>query len=547
MASQKALVVDDSKLARLSLRKQLQKYGLDVAVVESGQDAIKFLNNTSVDIVFMDYLMPDMNGFEALKSIKQNPRTHDVPIIMCTSREEPNYASQAISFGAADTLKKPAMDDKITAVLNNTLTVNNGNSSEKFVKNSSAPTKPVVKAKVSKRQDQQESSNNKQINALKSQVKFLSAVAAEQEQHLKQMRENLKKLEKSINIDKSALSKEISKQLSDSIEPVSIRTSNNFSLIDSLAKQQSATEQTVNNHEDVISDQLKSINIFKEILTEQNEIIATQDKKISELKVRLKEQNKNICDQTKQFEALESNISDREQLYLNLENKVSDQESIITKQSHVIKNLDSLINTPVKETEKHESTSQPAPINMEVAMSEIESQLDFKLQTAVDDAVAKKTTPEKEPSIEPFMDQIESLIDKKINSIKESLVVQKNGISDSDISDIAQFAIKEAFNQQPTVPLPASLDEEMREELIRVAEKAGKEAGISSGKKAAQALFEFNTESSLPMYSEKLGLKMNTLTHEMQEIRSGSKSMRFPIFIAVLLGIIAIILQFMPN
>ena len=118
MQIKNALVVDDSKSARFSLKKLLQKQGVQVDFAESAGDALNYLETKRPDVIFMDHLMPGMDGFEATKAIKGNPTTNDIPIIMCTSKEGTEYAEQAMSHGAVAILPKPAPEATLAAVLN---------------------------------------------------------------------------------------------------------------------------------------------------------------------------------------------------------------------------------------------------------------------------------------------------------------------------------------------------------------------------------------------------------------------------------------------
>lgn len=118
MAIKNALVVDDSKSARFSLKKLLQQQGIKTDFAESAGDALNYLSTNTPDIIFMDHLMPGMDGFEATKAIKANPDTRDIPIIMCTSKEGTDYGEQALAFGAYAILPKPAPSATLMAILN---------------------------------------------------------------------------------------------------------------------------------------------------------------------------------------------------------------------------------------------------------------------------------------------------------------------------------------------------------------------------------------------------------------------------------------------
>jgi len=106
MAFKRALVVDDSKLARVSLKKLLEEHDLAVEFAESGEDALEFLDRETVDVVFMDHHMPGMDGLEAVAAIKRNPRTATIPVMMYTTRAGEVYVSQARALGAVGVLPK---------------------------------------------------------------------------------------------------------------------------------------------------------------------------------------------------------------------------------------------------------------------------------------------------------------------------------------------------------------------------------------------------------------------------------------------------------
>ena len=106
MALKRALVVDDSKLARVALKKQLEQYDLSVALADSGEEALEYLKYHMVDVVFMDHIMPGIDGLEAVAAIKANPLTATIPVMMYTSKEGEVYVSQARALGALDVLPK---------------------------------------------------------------------------------------------------------------------------------------------------------------------------------------------------------------------------------------------------------------------------------------------------------------------------------------------------------------------------------------------------------------------------------------------------------
>ena len=106
MAQKRALVVDDSKAARVALQRMLERYDLAVEFAESGEQAIDFLKSQVVDVIFMDHSMPGMDGFEAVSVIKSDPRTALIPVMMYTAKEGEVYVGQARALGAVGVLPK---------------------------------------------------------------------------------------------------------------------------------------------------------------------------------------------------------------------------------------------------------------------------------------------------------------------------------------------------------------------------------------------------------------------------------------------------------
>lgn len=112
-----ALLVDDSKSARFALRKLLERNGLRVDIAENAEQALGYLNDNRPDVIFMDHLMPGMDGFEAVKILKNQPGTASIPVVMCTSKDGDAYMAEAHAIGAVDILSKPATLGSLGVVL----------------------------------------------------------------------------------------------------------------------------------------------------------------------------------------------------------------------------------------------------------------------------------------------------------------------------------------------------------------------------------------------------------------------------------------------
>lgn len=117
MAFQTALIVDDSKLARVTLKKKLESHGLLVELVDSARQAYAALPAMQPDIIFMDHLMPEVDGFEATQYIRQMSGFQQIPIVMCTGKEQDGYLEEALAIGANFILSKPPVDEALNAIL----------------------------------------------------------------------------------------------------------------------------------------------------------------------------------------------------------------------------------------------------------------------------------------------------------------------------------------------------------------------------------------------------------------------------------------------
>ena len=119
MSNRLALVVDDSKTARVTLKRMLEKHGVETDTVDSAPAAIEYLIEKTPAVIFLDHMMPDMDGFEAIEAIKGNPATATIPIMMYTSKSGELYVSQARALGAIGILPKQVQPAELFRVLEN--------------------------------------------------------------------------------------------------------------------------------------------------------------------------------------------------------------------------------------------------------------------------------------------------------------------------------------------------------------------------------------------------------------------------------------------
>ena len=101
------LIVDDSEDNRDVLARRLQKQGHWAITAPGGKEALEALAEQPFDLVLLDIMMPDMDGYEVLSRIKNDPRTHRIPVIMISALDEMDSVVRCIEMGAADYLPKP--------------------------------------------------------------------------------------------------------------------------------------------------------------------------------------------------------------------------------------------------------------------------------------------------------------------------------------------------------------------------------------------------------------------------------------------------------
>jgi len=118
MTHRLALVVDDSSTARITLKRMLEKQNINADTVDSAQKAIDYLVEKTPNVIFMDHMMPGMDGLQAVEIIKNNPATATIPIMMYTSKEGDLYVSQARALGAVGILPKKVEPAELYQVLN---------------------------------------------------------------------------------------------------------------------------------------------------------------------------------------------------------------------------------------------------------------------------------------------------------------------------------------------------------------------------------------------------------------------------------------------
>jgi twitching motility two-component system response regulator PilH len=115
MAIKNILLVDDSKTELHFLSDLLEKRGYKIRTAEDGEEAMKRLGEETPDLILMDVVMPGQNGFQLTRAITRDARFVNVPVIMCTSKNQETDKVWGMRQGARDYIVKPVDADELVA------------------------------------------------------------------------------------------------------------------------------------------------------------------------------------------------------------------------------------------------------------------------------------------------------------------------------------------------------------------------------------------------------------------------------------------------
>jgi CheY-like chemotaxis protein len=118
LAGGKVLIVDDDVRNIFALTSGLERHKLNVVHAESGKAGIELLkNNTDVDLVLMDIMMPEMDGYETMRAIRKYPQFRNLPIIALTAKAMKGDREKCLEAGASDYIPKPVVLEELVALL----------------------------------------------------------------------------------------------------------------------------------------------------------------------------------------------------------------------------------------------------------------------------------------------------------------------------------------------------------------------------------------------------------------------------------------------
>lgn len=117
------LIVDDNYVNVKFLHSFLSNTGFNVLIADGGEEGIQVTENAKPDLILLDVMMPDMDGFEVCQHLKSHKNTKDIPIIFITALTDTEYKIRGFEVGAADYISKPFQQEEVLARINTHLTI----------------------------------------------------------------------------------------------------------------------------------------------------------------------------------------------------------------------------------------------------------------------------------------------------------------------------------------------------------------------------------------------------------------------------------------
>lgn len=109
------LVADDEPINRSLIQRRLEREGYRVFTAENGRRAVELARETLPDLIILDVMMPEMDGLEACRLIKEGETTHDLPVIFLSARDETEMKVNGLTLGANDYISKPFKAEELLA------------------------------------------------------------------------------------------------------------------------------------------------------------------------------------------------------------------------------------------------------------------------------------------------------------------------------------------------------------------------------------------------------------------------------------------------
>ncbi|MDH5383515.1 MAG: response regulator, partial [Candidatus Aminicenantes bacterium] len=117
----KILIVDDDPTSLKILESMLPSEKYEIIIATNGKEALQAAFDQLPDLVLLDIMMPDMDGFDVTRTIKRDPRTKDTPVILVTALDDPENKVTGLEAGAEELLNKPVHSTELLARVNSML------------------------------------------------------------------------------------------------------------------------------------------------------------------------------------------------------------------------------------------------------------------------------------------------------------------------------------------------------------------------------------------------------------------------------------------
>jgi CheY-like chemotaxis protein len=118
LENKKALVVDDDVRNLFAMTSMLESHNIGVVTAENGRQALEILETTpDLDVILMDIMMPEMDGYETMQAIRKDPQFKSIPIIALTAKAMKGDREKCMEAGASDYVSKPVNTDQLISLL----------------------------------------------------------------------------------------------------------------------------------------------------------------------------------------------------------------------------------------------------------------------------------------------------------------------------------------------------------------------------------------------------------------------------------------------
>ncbi|HBH49096.1 MAG TPA: hypothetical protein DDX98_10670 [Bacteroidales bacterium] len=117
MSKGKILIVDDEMVGRQLLQALLIVEGYEPFLAKSGREALELVNQVYPDLILMDIMMPDMNGYQTIKELKKDNKLKKTPVVIISALDDRDSKSRGLNVGASDFISKPYESEKVLTII----------------------------------------------------------------------------------------------------------------------------------------------------------------------------------------------------------------------------------------------------------------------------------------------------------------------------------------------------------------------------------------------------------------------------------------------